>query len=188
MCSRRRYAATQAVAQQVAAGQIPAAAQAQATEAAVAQAISAASAQIQQQVPVARVGSDGSVSLDFSDAADREAFVDGVATTLADGSPPATRTRRSATRPSTTPRSGGCRRATDQAVPRGLQLVGDDGQLDGDGRRPPRLRAVAVLPHPAAAREVGAPDQKRPTNAAVRTTRRSARKRPAAQTGALIAP
>ncbi|MCM3613261.1 MFS transporter [Microbacterium enclense] len=77
-------AATQAVAQQVAAGQIPAAAQSQATQAAVAQAISAASAQIRQQVPVARIGGDGSVSLDFSDAADREAFVDGVADTLTD--------------------------------------------------------------------------------------------------------
>lgn len=77
-------AATQAVAQQVAAGQLPAAAQAQATQAAVAQAISAASAQIRQQVPVARIGGDGSVSLDFSDAADREAFVDGVADTLTD--------------------------------------------------------------------------------------------------------
>ncbi|MGN7186400.1 MDR family MFS transporter [Microbacterium enclense] len=77
-------AATQAVAQQVTAGQIPAAAQTQATQAAVAQAISAASAQIRQQVPVARIGGDGSVSLDFSDAADREAFVDGVADTLTD--------------------------------------------------------------------------------------------------------
>jgi EmrB/QacA subfamily drug resistance transporter len=75
-------AATQAVAQQVSAGQIPAAAQAQATQAAVAQAISAATVQIQQQVPVARIGSDGSVSLDFSNAADRTAFVDNVATDL----------------------------------------------------------------------------------------------------------
>ncbi len=75
-------AATQAVAAQVAAGQIPAAAQAQATQAAIAQATSAAATQIQQQIPVARVGSDGSVSLDFSNAADRAAFVDTVATTL----------------------------------------------------------------------------------------------------------
>jgi hypothetical protein len=72
-------AATQAVAQQVAA-----AAQAQVTQAAVAQAISAATAQIQQQVPVARIGADGSVSLDFSNAADRTAFIDDVATTLTD--------------------------------------------------------------------------------------------------------
>ncbi len=79
-----RDAATQAVAAQVAAGQLPAAAQAQATEAAIAQATSAAAAQIQQQVPVARVGSDGSVSLDFSNAGDRAAFVDQVATTLED--------------------------------------------------------------------------------------------------------
>lgn len=77
-------AATQAVAAQVAAGQIPAAAQAQATQAAIAQATSAAATQIKQQVPVARVGSDGSVSLDFSNDADRAAFVDQVATTLED--------------------------------------------------------------------------------------------------------
>lgn len=75
-------AATQAVAAQVAAGQLPAAAQQQATDAAVAQAIGAAAAQIQQQVPVARVAADGTVSLDFSDAADRAAFVDTLATTL----------------------------------------------------------------------------------------------------------
>lgn len=77
-------AATQAVAAQVAAGQIPAAAQEQATQAAVSQAVAAATAQIQQQVPVARIGADGSVSLDFSNAGDRAAFVDGVATTLED--------------------------------------------------------------------------------------------------------
>lgn len=77
-------AATQAVAAQVAAGQIPAAAQEQATQAAVSQAVAAATAQIQQQVPVARIGADGSVSLDFSNAGDRVAFVDGVATTLED--------------------------------------------------------------------------------------------------------
>ena len=77
-------AATQAVAAQVAAGQIPAAAQAQATQAAVAQAVQAAATQIQQQVPVARVAADGTVSLDFSNATDRAAFVDTVATTLED--------------------------------------------------------------------------------------------------------
>jgi F0F1-type ATP synthase membrane subunit b/b' len=75
-------AATQAVAAQVAAGQLPAAAQQQATDAAVAQAIGAAAAQIQQQVPVARVAADGTVSLDFSDATDRAAFIDTLATTL----------------------------------------------------------------------------------------------------------
>ncbi|MDQ1082796.1 MULTISPECIES: MDR family MFS transporter [Microbacterium] len=77
-------AATQAVAQQVAAGQIPASAQAQASQAAVSQAIAAATTEIQQQVPVARVAADGTVSLDFSDADDRAAFVDTVATTLTD--------------------------------------------------------------------------------------------------------
>jgi len=75
-------AATQAVATQVAAGAIPAAAQAQATQAAVSQAIAAAATQIQQQIPVARVGSDGTVTLDFSDADQRAAFVDTVATNL----------------------------------------------------------------------------------------------------------
>ncbi|MDF2664700.1 MAG: permease of the major facilitator superfamily [Microbacterium sp.] len=77
-------AATQAVAQQVAAGQIPAAAQAQATQAAVSQAVAAATTKIQEQIPVARVAADGSVSLDFSDPAQRAAFVDTVATTLED--------------------------------------------------------------------------------------------------------
>jgi len=75
-------AATQAVAAQVEAGAIPAAAQAQATQAAVSQAIAAATTQIQQQIPVARVGKDGTVTLDFSDADQRAEFVDTVATTL----------------------------------------------------------------------------------------------------------
>ncbi|MFS0734890.1 MDR family MFS transporter [Microbacterium sp. 1P10UB] len=77
-------AATQAVAAQVAAGQIPAAAQEAATAAAVTQARQAAAQQIQQQVPVARVADDGTVSLDFSDAAARSAFVTTLATTLQD--------------------------------------------------------------------------------------------------------
>ena len=77
-------AATQAVTEQVAAGRIPASAQATATQTAVAQAITAATTQIQQQVPVARVSSDGTVSLDFSDAAQRAAFVDTAATTIED--------------------------------------------------------------------------------------------------------
>lgn len=75
-------AATQAVAAQVAAGTLPASAQQSATAAAVSQAISTAAAQIQQQVPVARVAADGTVSLDFSNAADRETFVNSVADTL----------------------------------------------------------------------------------------------------------
>lgn len=68
-------AATQAVADQVAAGTIPASAQEAATAAAVAQAQAAAAAQIEEQIPVAQISSDGTVTLDFSDAADREAFV-----------------------------------------------------------------------------------------------------------------
>ncbi|MEF2256025.1 MDR family MFS transporter [Microbacterium schleiferi] len=68
-------AATQAVADQVAAGTIPASAQEAATAAAVAQAQAAATAQIEEQIPVAQISSDGTVTLDFSDAADREAFV-----------------------------------------------------------------------------------------------------------------
>lgn len=75
-------AATQAVAAEVAAGKIPAAAQQSATQAAVTQAISQAATQIQQQVPVARIAADGTVSLDFSDPTQRSAFVDALATTL----------------------------------------------------------------------------------------------------------
>ncbi|MFE1665275.1 MDR family MFS transporter [Microbacterium sp. P02] len=77
-------AATQAVADKVAAGEIPAAAQATATATAVAEAQSAAAAQITEQIPVARIGADGSVSLDFSDEAQRTAFVDTLADTLED--------------------------------------------------------------------------------------------------------
>ncbi|WP_191966666.1 MDR family MFS transporter [Microbacterium testaceum] len=77
-------AATQAVAAQVAAGQIPASAQAQATQAAVTRAVQGAATQIQQQVPVARVAADGTVTLDFSNATERAAYVDTVATALED--------------------------------------------------------------------------------------------------------
>ncbi|WP_438354934.1 MDR family MFS transporter [Microbacterium sp. CJ88] len=77
-------AATQAVADQVAAGRIPAAAQRAATAAAVTQARTAAADKIRAQVPVARVGSDGTVTLDFTDAAARSTFVDSLATTLQD--------------------------------------------------------------------------------------------------------
>lgn len=68
-------AATSAVAGQVAAGQIPASAQQAATEQAVAKAVAAASAALQEKLPVARIASDGTVSLDFSDPAARSAFV-----------------------------------------------------------------------------------------------------------------
>ena len=64
------------MAQQVAAGTIPAAAQEQATAAAQEQAIQQAATAIQQQLPVAKVAADGTVTLDFSDATARRAFVD----------------------------------------------------------------------------------------------------------------
>lgn len=72
-------AAKAAVAQQVAAGQIPADAQAAAEAAAVAKAQQAAATEVQKQIPVARVSADGAVSLDFSDADQRAAFVDTIA-------------------------------------------------------------------------------------------------------------
>ncbi|KTR95711.1 MFS transporter permease [Microbacterium testaceum] len=71
-------AATQAVAAKVAAGELPASAQAAATQNAVAQAL----AGVTQQAPFARIASDGTVTLDFSDADQRAAFVDSTATTL----------------------------------------------------------------------------------------------------------
>ncbi|GAA5087128.1 hypothetical protein GCM10025760_07790 [Microbacterium yannicii] len=77
-------AATQAVADQVEAGQIPAEQQAAATEAAVAQAQQAALTEMQKQVPVARVSDDGQVSLDFSDADERAEFVGTLVPTLLD--------------------------------------------------------------------------------------------------------
>ncbi len=77
-------AATQAVADQVAAGAIPAAAQEQATTQAVAQAQAAATEKIQQQIPVARVAEDGTVTLDFSDPDQRADFVASVVPTLED--------------------------------------------------------------------------------------------------------
>lgn len=72
-------AATAAVAQKVAAGEIPAAAQPTATAAAVAAAQAAAAQQIQQQQPVVKIAADGTVTLDFSDASARNAFVQQVA-------------------------------------------------------------------------------------------------------------
>jgi EmrB/QacA subfamily drug resistance transporter len=68
-------AAKDAVAQQVAAGQIPADQQAAAEAAAVSKAQAAAAAQIEQKIPVARVADDGTVTLDFSNAAQRKEFV-----------------------------------------------------------------------------------------------------------------
>lgn len=77
-------AATKAVADKVAAGEIPAGAQAEATAAAVAQARAAASAQIEKEIPVAQIDADGSVTLDFSDAAARESYVASIAPVLED--------------------------------------------------------------------------------------------------------
>jgi hypothetical protein len=77
-------AAKQAAADQVAAGELPAAAQPAAEAAAVAQAQQAAAAQIQQQIPVAQIADDGTVTLDFSNDADREAFVAALVPTLQD--------------------------------------------------------------------------------------------------------
>lgn len=73
--SQAQDAAREAVQEQVDAGKIPAAAQDAATAAALEQALAAASDQITSQVPVARVGSDGTVTLDFSDPTARAAFV-----------------------------------------------------------------------------------------------------------------
>ncbi len=75
-------AAKQAVADQVAAGTLPASAQPAAEAAAVKQALAAAQTQIQQRVPVARVADDGAVSLDFSNADQRASFVDSLADTI----------------------------------------------------------------------------------------------------------
>ncbi|MEV9163404.1 hypothetical protein AB0127_27230, partial [Klebsiella pneumoniae] len=69
-------AASAAVAQQVAAGTIPAAAQAQVTAAAEQQAIQQAATAIQEKLLVAKIAADGTVTLDFSDATARRAFVD----------------------------------------------------------------------------------------------------------------
>jgi hypothetical protein len=77
-------AATKAVADQVAAGTIPAAAQDAATKVAVAAAQAKAAAQIEQQIPVAQISADGTVTLDFSDDAARQAYVDQVAPTVAE--------------------------------------------------------------------------------------------------------
>jgi EmrB/QacA subfamily drug resistance transporter len=77
-------AATKAVADQVAAGTIPAAAQDAATKIAVAAAQAKAAAQIEQQIPVAQISADGTVTLDFSDDAARQAYVDQVAPTVAE--------------------------------------------------------------------------------------------------------
>ncbi|WP_243065046.1 MDR family MFS transporter [Humibacter sp. RRB41] len=75
-------AAKAAVDKQVAAGLIPADAQAAAEAQAVQQAQQAAATAIQKQIPVARVASDGTVTLDFTNASQRSDFVDTIEPTL----------------------------------------------------------------------------------------------------------
>jgi len=77
-------AATQAVADQVAEGQIPADQQEAATTRAVTEARAAALAEIQKTVPAARMSDDGQISLDLTDPADRASFVAAVVPTLED--------------------------------------------------------------------------------------------------------
>lgn len=77
-------AATKAVADKVAAGEIPASAQPAAEAAAIAQAQQAAATQIETEIPVASIADDGTVTLDFSDDAAREDFVAALVPTLLD--------------------------------------------------------------------------------------------------------
>lgn len=77
-------AATQAVADKVASGEIPAAAQEAATTAAVAQAQAAAATQIEQEIPVAQIAPDGTVTLDFSDPVARASYVQTVVPAIED--------------------------------------------------------------------------------------------------------
>ena len=74
--AKARQAAKAAVDAQVAAGKIPAGAQQQAEQQAVQQATQAASQAVQKNIPVAKISSDGKVTLDFSNEANRNAFVD----------------------------------------------------------------------------------------------------------------
>jgi EmrB/QacA subfamily drug resistance transporter len=74
--------ATQAVEQGVAAGTIPAAAQPAAEAAAKQKAIAGAQQALAESAPYAKVGTDGTVTLDFSDPAARSAFVDTLVPTL----------------------------------------------------------------------------------------------------------
>jgi EmrB/QacA subfamily drug resistance transporter len=69
-------AAKQAVADQVAAGKIPAQAQSAAEAAAVQQAQAAVAAGVHKTTPVASISADGTVTLDFADAVNRRAFVE----------------------------------------------------------------------------------------------------------------
>ncbi len=69
-------AAKKAVADQVATGKIPAAGQAAAESQAVAQAIQAVASKVDETNPAVKIAADGTVSLDFSDAAARKTFVE----------------------------------------------------------------------------------------------------------------
>jgi EmrB/QacA subfamily drug resistance transporter len=71
--------AKQAVDQQVAAGAIPPQAQAAAEAAAQQQVIAGVQAGLAKSAPYAKVASDGTVTLDFTDASARKAFVDTIA-------------------------------------------------------------------------------------------------------------
>jgi len=74
--------AKDAVAAQVQSGQIQASDQAQAEQHAVQLATEAATQAIQKNIPVAKVSSDGKVTLDFSNEVNRNAFVDTAVSTL----------------------------------------------------------------------------------------------------------
>jgi len=76
--TKAQDAAKAAVAQGVAAGAIPPQAQAAAEAQAVATATQKAGAAIEQKAPYASVAADGTVTLDFTDAAARSAFVDSI--------------------------------------------------------------------------------------------------------------
>ncbi len=76
--TKAQDAAKAAVAQGVAAGVIPPQAQAAAEAQAVATANEKAGAAIEQKAPYAKVAADGTVTLDFSDAAARSQFVDSI--------------------------------------------------------------------------------------------------------------
>jgi len=80
--TKAQDAAKAAVAAGVASGAIPAQAQAAAEAQAVSQATAKAAAAIEQKAPYAHVAADGTVTLDFTDAAARSQFVDSIVPTI----------------------------------------------------------------------------------------------------------
>ncbi|MEN0086517.1 MAG: MFS transporter, partial [Leifsonia sp.] len=82
--TKAQDAAKAAVAQGVASGAIPPQAQAAAEAQAVATATQKAGAAIEQKAPYATVAADGTVTLDFSDAAARSQFVDSIVPKIQD--------------------------------------------------------------------------------------------------------